>query len=87
MIGLVTILHHIVTKNINAIRKTKRLLRTHCPFTCKKCDKYKCTDSKIKFYLVDDRAKVCKWVKKKNKCDEIGDDLTCRKACGDCESY
>jgi len=74
--------HHKKERHCNA---KNQKVATHCPLTCKKCDRYKCVDSKANFYLVNDKAKRCKWVKKKNKCDKIGDHLTCRKTCGDCE--
>jgi len=61
-------------------------IATHCPLTCNKCDKHKCKDSKANFYLVNGKVNQCKWIEKKsNRCGKIGDDLTCRKTCGDCE--
>jgi len=58
---------------------------THCPKTCGTCGD--CVDAKLKFYLTNNSAKQCKWVQKRNKCDMVGDDWTCRKTCGNCVNY
>jgi len=70
-------------------KKSKGAVATHCPATCGTCDV--CTDATKPFMTAEKGKHDCKWVAKRGnkkgypqRCNDIGDESTCRLTCGQC---
>merc|ERR1712176_1210056 len=57
-------------------------VETHCPATCKTCDE--CRNAIKPFMTLDKGLQLCNSIGNGLTCEDIGDEHTCRKACGTC---
>lgn len=63
-------------------------MKTHCPYTCGGCEKFRFSDSKGSF-VFEGKVRDCKWLRESNGvikasrlCQIAGIHKTCRKTCG-----